>query len=130
MSRLFSFLFIAVLLTSCYTENRPEVNPPDKLLSEEVIINMLTDIQLAEGIIVDQRSAKTNVSRSFKDSLYQVIFDHYQVTAQELNENLDYYNNNPEQMEDIYEEVLSRLSQKETEIRMAKQPVDSAAQKK
>ncbi|MEJ2596018.1 MAG: DUF4296 domain-containing protein [bacterium] len=99
-------------------------------MSEEVIINMLTDIQLAEGIIVDQRSAKTNVSRSFKDSLYQVIFDHYQVTAQELNENLDYYNNNPEQMEDIYEEVLSRLSQKETEIRMAKQPVDSAAQKK
>ncbi len=129
MTKLFSFIFIALLLSSCYTENKPEVKPPEKLLSEDIIIDILTDIQLAEGIIVNRRSSKTTVPKSFKDSIYQVIFDHYQITARELNENLDYYNNDPEQMEEIYEEVLSRLSQKETEIRIANQPVDSAAQK-
>ena len=125
MVRKFSFVFMLLYLVSCYTENKPEVNPPDKLMPEAMIVDVLTDLQLAEGIIANQRSGKTSPTKEFKDSLYQIIFDRYDITSSELNENLDYYNSDPEHMEKIYEEVLSRLSQKETEIKIASKPADT-----
>ena len=126
MSKNLILLIIILGLVSCYNESKPVVEPPDFLMSEEMVIDVLTDIQLAEGIITHSRRERKTTERDFKDSVYQVIFDHYEITAEQLNKNLDYYNSDVEQMEKMYEKVLENLSKHETEIRMADQKQDSA----
>ena len=110
------YLLLVLALSSCYTENKPATEPPESLLSKELVIELITDLQLAEGIISNNRLDKTLTKRDFKDSIYQVIFEHYQITAEQMKENLDYYNNDPEQMEKMYEQVLTNLSKYESEI--------------
>ncbi len=118
-------LLIVVGLSSCYTENKPTIDPPESLMSEKLVIEILTDLQLAEGIISHNRLGKTSTKRSFKDSIYQVVFDNYQITAEQLYENLDYYNNDAEQMEKMYEQVLTNLSKYESEIMLEEKKQDS-----
>lgn len=121
-------LFLIVLgLSSCYTENKPTIKAPDFLMSEELVVDILTDLQLAEGIITYSRLGKTSIKRDFKDSIYQVIFNHYEITAEQLNENLDYYNNDLEQMEKMYEQVLINLSKYESEIMLEEKKQDTVA---
>lgn len=125
MSKNLILLLIVFGLSSCYTENKPTIEAPDFLMSEELLIDILTDLQLAEGIISHSRLGKTSINRDFKDSIYQVIFDHYNITAEQLNENMDYYNNDLEQMEKMYEQVLTNLSKYETEIMVEAKKQDS-----
>jgi hypothetical protein len=116
MTRILFFFFLFLLLTSCYYENKLEEQQPDPFLTEEQIIEVLTDIQTAEAIIAYNRLQRENTDQEYKDSLFKVVFDHYGMTAEEINANLEYYNNNPEQMERIYEKVLSNLSRRQSEV--------------
>ena len=129
MSKNIILIIIILGLNSCYNENKPVVETPDFVMSEEMVIDILTDIQLAEGIITNSRLGKTTVKRDFKDSVYQVIFDHYEITAEQLTKNLDYYNSDVEKMEKMYEKVLENLSVHETEIRITDKKQDSLINK-
>jgi hypothetical protein len=93
-----------------------EEQQPDPFLTEEQIIEVLTDIQTAEAIMAYNRLQRENTDQEYKDSLFKVVFDHYGLTAEEVNANLHYYNNHPEQMERIYEKVLQNLSQRQSEV--------------
>ena len=125
MLKLIPYLFVALLITSCYTENKPSIEVPENLMTEEMIILVLTDLQIAEGVIAHNRLGKAVTDREFKDSIYQVVFDHYEITVDDLNENLDFYNTDIERMEKIYDEVLVNLSKYETEIRLEGKANDS-----
>ena len=81
MIRILPFIILLVL-GSCYHENKPEPTPPDQLMPESQVIDVLTNLQLAEGIISYKRLGKTNVSREFKDSVYQIIFDRYGISSE------------------------------------------------
>lgn len=108
---------ILILITaSCYNENKIVADIPDPLLSEDQIVELLTDIQTAEAVMAYNRLQRENTDQHFKDSLFKKVFDHYNLTADEVNENLDYYNNFPGQMEKIYEKVLSNMSKRQSEI--------------
>lgn len=125
MFRNLILLLIIIGLSSCYTENKSIIKAPESLMSEELVIEILTDLQLAEGIISHSRLGKTSIKREFKDSIYQVVFDHYEITAEQLNENLDYYNHDLEHMEKMYEQVLTNLSKYESEIMLEENEQDT-----
>lgn len=109
-------LLILLLTGSCYQENRVDIEAPDPLLTEDQMVNILTDIQLAEAIISYNKLHRENTEQEYSDSLFKTIFDHYEVTADEFKDNLDYYNNFPDQMEDIHEQMLTKLSQRQVEV--------------
>ena len=111
-------LFILLLtgLVSCYHENKPEIKKPDPFIPEDRFVDIIVDIQIAEGVISQRRLNKVSVSNGFKDSVYQVVFDHYGINARQLAENMDYYNNDPKNMEKIYDKVLAKLSKIEAGI--------------
>jgi len=125
MRKVIVCLLLIASLSSCYTENKPEIVPPDELMTEEQIVNVLTDLNIAEGIIAVRRQGKSNVTMEFKDSLYQLVFENWGITSAQLNQNLDYYNNDPKHMERIMDQVLSRLSQEESQIKANSKAVDS-----
>ena len=112
----FSLSLIVILLSGCYHENKVNPDKPETFLSFDKMTEILTDIQLAEGIIVHNRSVHTNMDNEYKDSLYTQIFRHYGITVAIFKENVNYYNSDPAKMEDIYEVVLANLSKMQSEI--------------
>lgn len=114
----FLIIILLPLLFSCYQENKVDVKKPDPLLTREKMVEILTDIQMAEGIISYGRTARKNYNNDYKDSLYQRLFDHYHISSTTLKENIAYYNIDPSVMEDIYEDVLENLSKTQSEILM------------
>jgi len=119
MKKIFSFLLLLFLFISCYQEHKEDVRVPDKLMTEEELVNTLTDLQLAEGVLTYQRLQKVGGDKEFKDSIYQVVFEHYGITLEELTENLDYYNSDPQNMELLYDKILTKLSKIQSEVELA-----------
>ena len=119
MQNFFKLILISLVLSSCYHETRPELIRPEKLLSEDELVSVMTDLQLAEGVISHQRIKKANGRKEYRDTVYNVILDHYELSLSDLNENFDYYNSDPQNMEMLYERVLSNLSKLQTEVELA-----------
>lgn len=111
-------LLIIPFLFSCYHENKVVVEKPDPLFTKEKLTAILTDIQIAEGINSHNRTIKERTNKAYKDSVYQLIFDHYGITSFLLKENINYYNADPAVMEEIYDDVLANLSKIQSEILM------------
>ena len=130
--------FIA-FLTSC-GEKSPKAE--GQIIPREKMIDILADLQIFESthqILMDKskneevekrRAArypeiygsdtanlandKNNPNDLTRD--YKWVFDHYQVTEEAFRESVDFYSNNPEDFEHMYDEVLIRISEKEAEF--------------
>ncbi len=123
------FILLLPMLFSCYHENQVTIEIPDHLLSEEEMVDIITDVQLVDGAITYRRSRRIE-QKDFRKFAYEQIFTTYGINAKVLNENLNYYNNNPKQMELIYENVLAKLSRIEGEIKEEANKADTLEIKK
>lgn len=117
---------LLVTLVSCYNENKPPVIEPERLLSEKELISVLTDIQIAESIVIHNQKNHAKLGDGYNDSLFQVVFDQYGITGELLRENLNYYNINPRFMEGVYNEVLANLIKQQSEIQIEAEIIESA----
>jgi hypothetical protein len=124
-------LLFVLLITGCYNENKPDTGVPERLLPEDTMVMVLTEIHLAEGAI---NIRYLNYANNLKDRrrFYAYIYDKFNLTPKILKENLDYYNSNPPKMVKIYENVLARLTEiqgnLETEKRLQEERIkDSLA---
>jgi len=114
---------LVILLFSCYHENNVKVKQPQHLIPIDSLTEMITDLQLTEGIIVNNRTLRVNMDKDYKDSLYTLILRHYNISANVFKENIDYYNNNPKLMEGIYDKVLAKLNKLQSKIESEAQEV-------
>jgi hypothetical protein len=114
MRKFFGLAILTLLFSSCYHENKKQVIIPEILLSEDELVTVLTDLQLAEGVINLQRLQKVSIKKEFKDSVYMLVFENYGITLEDLTSNLNYYNNDPQHME-----LLSNLSKLKSEVELA-----------
>jgi hypothetical protein len=126
MIKHFILFSLILILVSCYHENKPDVVKPDRFLTKDEMIDILTDIQLSEAIMTNHLQNHAQQEETYKDSLFQVVFDQYDITSRQLRENINYYNLKPKEMEDIYEEVLTNLSKKQSEIRIKAEEIQAA----
>ena len=131
MKHILLLIIPLILFSSCYHENKEKVAKPKTLFSARQMVDILTDVQLSEGAIAGNRLNRKHTDSDYRDSIYGLVFHHYGITAQQLRENMDYYNSRPEEMEKIYNEVLSNLSRMKSEIEIkikkdkaAKEPKD------
>lgn len=115
MSSKILFILLIPLLAACYHVNQPEIKVPEHLLNEEEMVSIITDVQLIEGALSYRRTIRIE-QKDFRKSAYQQLFSTYGITAKILNENISYYNNEPEKMELIYEQVLAKLSRIQSEL--------------
>ena len=74
---------------------------------------LLMDAQLVEGALVANKT-KNKASKQLKTEYYEKIFEEHGVTEEIFKENVSYYNQFPETMEKIYDEVLAGLSERQT----------------
>jgi len=112
------------LLYSCYHVNQPETDAPEHLLNKEEMVSIITDVQLVEGALTYRRTLRIE-QKDFRKSAYRQLFSTYGINAKILNDNIRYYNNEPEKMELIYEQVLAKLSRIQGELTNTESETDS-----
>jgi len=117
-------LFLGLSLFSCYHENKEIVPVPEKILDRGQMIEILTDLQLAEGILTYRRIEKLPTT-DYGEALYTKVIEEHQLTREQLQENIDYYNNDPKLMEKMYDEVLARLNKMQSELSAQAAKLDS-----
>ena len=114
----FSLLF--VLVTACGNKN--ESFMPERLLTEQEMIDVLTDVQIIEADINYQKSDGRNqyevdsVKTAPKDyakitrEYYDQLFAHYGITDSIFTQNIRYYTERPVVLERIMDSVKNRLA--------------------
>jgi len=120
-------VFLLSTLASCYHEVKEKVALPERLLSEDSLIDVLTEVQLADGAVTYKRISHKKTGNE-KEKYYAYIYKKYHLTPELLKQNLDYYNSNPDKMIAIYDKVLARLSQLESKINLEVKAEEKAKQ--
>jgi hypothetical protein len=108
------FFFAIILLVSCYSKTE-QISGKDLVRSKDMV-SILTEVHLAGGVLI-----LPEVTRrfAFKDSLssYSDIIEKYGYTKEQLDNTMKYYFvKKPRQLQEIYDKVLSKLSEMETQI--------------
>jgi len=116
MKKLF-FLFAALLwLSSCYsTHEEDKISAPVNLIEKENIILIIADIEIAESAL-RQKQNFGHETDYLKESYYHAIFTEHEVTRAQYDSSMAYYRQDLEAMDEIYEEVITRLSVIESEV--------------
>lgn len=100
-------LFAVAFIMGCSESNRPA---PSVLLDERQMIDVMTDVQLMEGIISFKKNANQKTTY-LKVVGYDTIFAHYGITDSIFEDNIRYYNEaHPLVLGRIMDSVVDRLS--------------------
>ena len=109
--KVFSIILFFIII-SCSTQNNQEIRP-EGLISEEQMVNILKDIQIAE--------AHTKLSKLHRDSiqklnlaLYNSILIKKSIDADQFISSYKFYVNKPKALNRIYENVLEDLLKVDT----------------
>ncbi len=111
-------VFIALFLSACNStiERYPE---PQNLLSEEEMVEIMTDLMKTESYI---QNRDLSVSKYYKTMIKsgQAIFKQHNISESQFEESLKYYGSRQQKMEHIYDEVLNNLNDE-----LAKLPMET-----
>lgn len=121
MKRFVVIFFCLLLFSACGNKSKPFV--PDRLLTEQEMIDILTDVHIIEADINYQR----NQDREQRDSIrtksldygllsriyYEQLFEHYGITDSIYRQNLRYYTEQPATLEAIMDSVTQRLAKEQ-----------------
>ena len=117
MKRLSFILMLFVLVTACGHKDKGFM--PERLLTEEEMIDVMTDVQIIEAQINYQKTleteegAKTVDYKAMTQSYYDQFFEHYGITDSIFSQNIRYYTEQPEVLQRIMDSVVQRLTREQ-----------------
>ena len=124
MKRLVLLSLLFVLAIACGHKDKGFI--PERLLSEQEMINIMTDVQIIEADINYQKSQEREQEPNDtikiipKDYVklsmdyYAQLFEHYGITDSIFEQNLKYYTKRPAELEKIMDSVMQRLTKEQT----------------
>ena len=127
MKKLSIIILFFLLVTACGRKEKSFM--PERLLTEQEMIDVLTDVQIIEADINYQKSkerdqkVEDSVKIAPKDYIkmtreyYDQFFEHYGITDSIFVQNIRYYSIQPEVLERIMDSVMSRLDKEKSEPR-------------
>ena len=106
---------IAILLFSLSTSCAKQDKKPENIWDNDRFAAVLTEVQLAEAIVrLGYHKSKDSLVPN--DSIYEVAFRKMNTTRTDFDSNYNYYLNHPEEMEKIYEQIITNLSERSAAI--------------
>lgn len=111
MKKLLIISALLVLFIACEKEEKK----PDYLWPEEQFVEVLTEFQKTESLVrLEYHRFKDSAYAN--DSVYAALYEKMEVEEEEFDSNYYYYLRNPEKLEKIYEEVITRISETAGEL--------------
>ncbi len=99
-------LAVVVLLSACDGSNK--VKKPEPFLTEQQMIEVLTDSYLIESDLNQRKTVGENVTK-LQTAYYDQLFEHYGINDSILEQNMVYYTHYPEVLERIMDSVNQRF---------------------
>ena len=99
-----------IMISACYSEPHFQ----DAKLSQEVMIDVLTDIHLAESKVLGINAMAQLQRDSLMELYYRTIFKLHDVKEEDFNQSMNVLMKNPEELSKIYEKVLEKLQREQT----------------
>jgi predicted transposase YdaD len=110
MKGIIHFIFIVGLTLILSCEQEKEIIPRKDMTS------ILVEVHLMDGSVEISRYEK-NINLPDTLNLYKAVLEDYGYTREQFEASLQYYSKNLRKFDRIYQEVLSRLNQMETEAK-------------
>lgn len=111
------FFSWSIVLLSCTSKSS---NVPEKLIGDSLMVKIIAD-----GFILQSAFSETFSLK--KDSMSQVyrdqLFDHYQISQDQLDETMEWYYRHPKELDTLYMDALLLLEEMQNEIEMRPQSV-------
>ena len=117
-------LFALMLLSACGHKDKGFM--PERLLTQEEMIDIMTDVQIIEADINYQKTKEREAEEAPKDykdltqSYYDQLFEHYGITDSIFSQNMRYYTERPDQLEKIMDSVMQRFVRAQSEMKNEK----------
>jgi hypothetical protein len=110
------FLMIsgAMVFTGC--KQKPEARPGEKILPDTTMIAVMTDMYLVEGVMIQLEYIQQKEQGSAVP-YYNAIYQKYGVDRESFIKSLEYYTEDPEHLDRIYDRVIQNLGKKQLELR-------------
>ena len=102
---------------------------PERLLSEQEMIDVMTDVQIIEADLNYQKAQEREVEPNdtvvvkqkdyvkLSREYYSQLFEHYGITDSIFAQNIRYYTEHPAVLEKIMDSVMNRLTREQSESR-------------
>jgi hypothetical protein len=110
------FSVIVFFISACsHSKDKPvSMDKPEGLIPQEKMIQILTDIHIAEALIVQVQGRGQDVN-SATGHYYTTILKKHQITRTNFSQSIEYYSYNTKQISEIYTEVITNLSKIQAE---------------
>ena len=116
------YILILFTLFSCQQE---AVKKPTNFIDKNKMVDLIVDMKIAE-----KAKNVQNKDKKKNKNYMSFVFDKYQIDSLQFKENNDYYTNNIELYQEIYETVSTRLKDSVTKYKKIKKVNDSLAKLK
>ncbi|MEE4257277.1 MAG: DUF4296 domain-containing protein [Bacteroidales bacterium] len=104
------FIIGMLMISSCYNKHGPAVIPePSGLIVKDSIVLILADIEIIESALRQKQNRGQEIN-DIRDDYYKSIFASYGVSRVAFDSSMLYYRQDLETINEIYEEVITRLS--------------------
>ena len=108
-------LFLVLLTNNCTSEEGPL--PPDDLLSESKMIDVLAEICKVEARFQRRLSIRHTTNSELVLHNYNIVFEEQNVSLEAFKNSYQYYEESAETMQHMYDSVIVRLTQQEVDYK-------------
>ena len=112
----FIVLFSLIFQSGCTEKVRKKQLPPDDHIPREEMVDIIVDMHLYDAIIWKEQKTKTRKIQYEKFFLYESILEKYQISREQFESSMDYYQSDLEVMDEIYADVITKLSIMKSEM--------------
>ncbi|MGE5424674.1 MAG: DUF4296 domain-containing protein [Syntrophothermus sp.] len=117
---LVSFLLLLIALSQVSCRQKPSHIyagiPQDSVISEEVMVKMLSDVHLIEGALQMERSKGLDPVK-LSPQYYKAFFSKYKVSEKRFLSSLEYYKQDQASFIKMYNQVIDTLTQRSQKIK-------------
>lgn len=92
----------------------PAEERPSDIISRDTMVDILTDVHLAEAQIQVMNFGQNDTARMEAYELYRRVFLKYQLADSVFQKSFAYYSQQPELFQEMYAEVLDQLNTVQT----------------
>jgi len=113
MMKIFSRILLVILLASCYHSASDPDFDMDLVLPADSMVTLLTDLHVADGIVSAIKSKKLPVGH-LSSEYFEAVLKKHSISHDAFEESMRYYAYHAEELDEIYEQVITDLSKKES----------------
>ncbi len=130
--RIYSYIVIGFLIagsifSSCNSDKQKKV--PEYVIDQEKMIDLLVEVHIAEATLEKKQGHKAN-ARDYASPYYKTIFDSFNTNPQNFDTNIAWYQQNMENFEDMYNQVMIKLTKlKDEHLEKTKKSSDKKKKK-